>query len=84
MIIGDANLWTRDPLISEIKKGSGPDGLPPVDFRVLAYRTTDASSSNMVWTGLGSSTYKIYIMASDDNPFDTANFGQIRSYTISK
>lgn len=70
--------------MSEIKKGSGPDGLPPADFRVLSYRTTDASSSNMAWTGLGSSEYKVYIMATDENPFDTANLGIIRSYTISK
>jgi len=67
-----------------MKKGSGPDGLPPVDYRVLAYRTTDLSSSNMAWTGMGNSNYKMYIMATDDNPFDTANFGTIRSFTISK
>lgn len=29
IIIGKDSLWTRDPLIEEIRKGSGPDGLPP-------------------------------------------------------
>ena len=38
----------------------------------------------MAWTGMGNSNYKMYIMATDDNPFDTANFGTIRSFTISK
>jgi hypothetical protein len=39
VIIGQDSVWTRAPLISEIKKGSGPNGLPPVYFKVLPYRT---------------------------------------------
>jgi hypothetical protein len=38
----------------------------------------------MALTGLGSGTFKLYILPSDDNPFDTANFGVIKSYTIEK
>lgn len=38
-IIAGEDSWPRDPLISEIKQGSGPDGLPPVFYKVLAYRT---------------------------------------------
>ena len=38
VIIGEDSLWTRAPTISEIRKGSGPNGLPPVYYRVLAYR----------------------------------------------
>ena len=68
--------------MSEIKKGSGPNGLPPVHFRILAYKTTNAVSSYMAWTVLDKSTYDLYIMVSDNNPFDTANFGPITKYTI--
>ena len=32
VIIGSNSVWPRAPLISEIKTGSGPDGLPPVHF----------------------------------------------------
>lgn len=49
-IVGDPNLWKRDPLVSEIKKGSGPDGLPPAYFRILAYKTSDPTSSYLAWT----------------------------------
>ena len=40
VIIGQDSLWPRAPLISEIKKGSGPNGLPPVYFKILPYRTS--------------------------------------------
>lgn len=83
VIIGQNSVWTRDPVISEIKKGSGPNGLPPVYFRVLPYRTAEPYSSYLSYTGVGSENLTMYIMASDDNPFDTANFGAIRSYAIS-
>lgn len=83
VIIGNNNLWTRPPVISEIKTGSGPNGLPPSFFRVLSYKTTIPTSGNMAWTGLTAGSYTMYIVASDDNPFDSANFGTIRSYSIS-
>jgi hypothetical protein len=82
-IVGDPNLWTRDPLVSEIKKGSGPNGLPPVYFRILAYKTTDATSSYLAWTDMPDGSYNLYVMVSDNNPFDTANFGTIYKYPIS-
>lgn len=82
IIIGDTTVWPRAPVISEIKTGSGPNGLPPVFFRVLAYKSTDANSGNMAWNGLSKGSYTIYIVASDENPFDNANFGPISSYSI--
>jgi hypothetical protein len=51
-IIGDPTTWTRSPLVSEIKKGSGPNGLPPIHFRILAYRTADPTSAYMAWTDM--------------------------------
>ena len=84
VIIGEDSLWSRAPTISEIKKGSGPDGLPPVYYRVLAYRTAEQDTGYVAYTGVGDSTLKMYIMASDDNPFDTAKFSTIREYTITK
>ena len=83
VIIGSVDAWTRAPVISEIKTGTGPNGVPPVFFRVLSYKTTDASSANMAWTSLTNGNYVMYMVASDDNPFDTANFGNIYSYPIS-
>lgn len=83
VIVGDPTVWPRDPLISEIKTGSGPNGLPPVFFQVLSYQTTDANSGNMAWTTMTGGPYKMYVVVSDNNPFDTANFGPITSYTIS-
>jgi hypothetical protein len=77
-------IWTRDPLISEIKKGSGPNGLPPLHYRVLPYQKTVASSSYMAFNGLDAGSYKLYILATDDNPFDTANFGVMQSFVISR
>lgn len=83
VIAGEASLWSRAPVISEIKQGSGPNGLPPVFYRVLAYRTAEPYTSSVAFTGFGGSTLKLYIMFSDDNPFDTANFDErIRGYTI--
>lgn len=75
VIIGQNSLWPRAPLISEIKKGSGPNGLPPVFFKVLPYRTAEVFSSYVAYTGVGSENLTLFILASDDNPFDTANFG---------
>jgi hypothetical protein len=49
VIIGNKDLWTRDPTVSEIKKGSGPNGLPPVYFRVLAYKKTVPKTSYLAW-----------------------------------
>jgi hypothetical protein len=51
-IIGDPTTWTRAPLVSEIKKGSGPNGLPPIHFRILSYRTADTTSAYMAWTDM--------------------------------
>ena len=50
VIIGSKDLWTRDPTVSEIKKGSGPNGLPPVYFRVLSYKKIVPKSSYLAWT----------------------------------
>lgn len=85
VIAGDSTVWTRAPVISEIKQGSGPNGLPPVFFRVLAYRTAEPYTSSVAFTGLGSAKLKMYILPSDDNPFDTAEFDEslIKSHTIS-
>lgn len=83
VIIGDNSIWPRAPFISEIKMGSGPNGLPPVFFRVLSYKTDDSNSGNMAWNGLTGGKYTMYVVVSDDNPFDNANFGQISSYPIS-
>lgn len=82
VIVGDPTIWTRDPVISEIKTGSGPNGLPPVFFRVLSYQTSDANSGNMAWTTMSGGPYKLYVVVSDNNPFDTATFSSISSYTI--
>ena len=82
VILGDTTAWTRAPLISEIKTGSGPDGIPPAFFRVLSYKTTDASSANMAWTSLTNGNYMLYMVVSDDNPFDTAQFGPIYSWPL--
>lgn len=82
IIIGSNSVWTRAPVVAEIKTGSGPNGLPPVFFRVLPYRTSDPSSGNMAWNGLSSGSYTMYVVASDSNPFDNANFGPITSYPI--
>ena len=81
-IVGDRTLWTRDPIVSEIKKGSGPNGLPPAYFRILAYKTSDPTSSYMAYTDIKKGSYTLYIMVSDNNPFDTANLGTISKYTI--
>ena len=83
IIIGDPKTWLRDPLVSEIKKGSGPNGLPPVHFRILSYKTTDATSSYMAWTDMPEGSYDVYIMVSDGNPFDTANLGTINKFSFS-
>lgn len=81
-IVGDPNLWPRAPLVSEIKMGSGPDGMPPAYFRILAYNTNDPTSSYMAWTNMAQGTYDLYIMVSDSNPFDTANLGQISKFSF--
>ena len=83
IIIGDPKTWLRAPLVSEIKKGSGPNGLPPVHFRILSYKTTDATSSYMAWTDMPEGSYDVYIMVSDGNPFDTANLGTINKFSFS-
>lgn len=82
IIIGDASVWHRHPVISEIKRGSGPDGLPPLFFRVLGYRTSEFNSSYAAFVSIGTTKLRMYIMGSDDNPFDTANFGPIRMFEI--
>ncbi len=82
-IVGDPTKWTRAPLVSEIKKGSGPNGLPPIHFRILSYKTADPISGYMAWTDMPEGTYDLYIMVSDNNPFDTANLGTINKYTFS-
>lgn len=82
VIIGQDSLWPRAPLISEIKRGSGPNGLPPVFFKVLPYRTSEPYSSYVSYTGVTSENLTMYILGSDDNPFDTAHFGPIRSFPI--
>ena len=79
---GDQTLWGRDPIISEIKVGSGPSGLPPVYFQVLAYRTADSMSGYFAYTSLPQGTFNMYVAVSDENPFDTAQFSAIRKYEI--
>lgn len=83
VIVGDNSVWSRAPVVSEIKMGSGPNGLPPVYFRVLYYLPSNSTSTNLAWTGMSSSgKYTLYMIASDANPFDNANFGVIRSFPI--
>ena len=83
VIVGDNTVWTRAPVISEIKMGSGPNGLPPVYFKVLYYVSSNTTSANLAWSSMSSSgKYTLYLVASDSNPFDNANFGVIRSYAI--
>ena len=84
MIVGDTAIWTREPLVSEIKQGSGPDGLPPAFFRVLAYRTDDPNTGHMSWTSMPAGNLTMYILPSNDNPFDTTKFGTMQSYNISR
>lgn len=81
VIVGDPKVWTRAPVISEIKTGSGPNGLPPVFYRVLTFKT--GTRLNMAWTSMTGGPYKMYVVASDNNPFDNANFGAIKTYSIS-
>lgn len=83
MIVGERNVWPRAPLVSEIKSGSGPNGLPPVYFRVLNYDSTVSTSGNLAWTTMGKGDFVIYVVAADNNPFDTCNFGSIVSATFS-
>lgn len=83
VIIGKASLWPRDPVISEIKKGSGPNGLPPLFFKILGYKTSQASSSYVSYTGMPDENMTVYILGSDDNPFDDANFQSIIKHEIS-
>jgi len=52
VIVGNPAQWSRDPLVSEIKKGSGPDGLPPAYFRILSYNSTNSASTYMAWTDM--------------------------------
>ena len=82
VIIGEDDVWSRAPTISEIKKGSGPNGLPPVFYRVLAYKTDDIQTGYVAYTGVGEAKLKMYVLCSDENPFDTATFAEIHSYTI--
>jgi hypothetical protein len=82
IMIGEDALWKTDPVISEIKRGSGPNGLPPRFFKVLGYRTSEINSSYAAFVGIGYSRLRMYILVSDDNPFDTAIFGEIRKYVI--
>lgn len=82
-VLGDSNIWNKAPLVSEIKSRSGPGGLLPVASRVLTYVKTSAASGSLSFTGLDPDfTYTLYLLASDDNPFDTANLGEIKSYKI--
>lgn len=83
VIVGDNAVWPRAPVFSEIKTGSGPNGLPPVFFGVMAYKSSVASSGNLAWTSMTSGSYTVYMVASDDNPFSNANFGTIKSFQIS-
>ena len=80
--LGDTTLWSRDPIISEIKQGSGPNGLPAEYFQVLVYKTADAMSGYFSYTTLPQGTFTLYIVCSDENPFDTAHFSGIRSYSL--
>lgn len=57
--------------------------MPPVYYKVLAYKTNEASTGYAAYTDVGDTNLVMYIMCSDDNPFDTANFGTIRKYEIS-
>jgi len=82
IIVGDNTVWTRAPLISEIKSGSGPGGSPPVFYKILAYKTSVSTSGNMAWTSMPQGSFTMYVVGSDDNPFDTANFGVIKSFKI--
>ena len=82
VIIGEKELWSRAPTISQIKKGSGPNGLPPVYYKILGYRTGEVETGYAAYTDVGDAALKMYILCSDDNPFDTANFGTIREYDI--
>ncbi len=82
IIVGDPTVWSRAPVISEIKTGSGPNGLPPVFFRVLSYQTGNANSGNMAWTTMTGGPYIMYVVVSDNNPFATATFGPIYNFTI--
>lgn len=54
VIVGDNQVWPRAPVVSEIKMGSGPNGLPPVFYRVLYYVAGNSTSANLAWTGLKS------------------------------
>lgn len=49
---------------------------------MLAYRSDDPYTSYVAFTGIGNSKLKMYIMPSDDNPFDDADFGRIRAHNI--
>lgn len=50
---------------------------------MAAYVSTNPSSGNLVCSNLvGSGSYTLYVVASDNNPFDTANFGAIQKFTI--
>lgn len=52
---------------------------------MIAYNTIDSSSGNLACSNLaGSGSYVLYVVASDNNPFDTANFGVIQKFTINK
>lgn len=82
VIIGDNTVWTRAPVVSEIKMGSGPNGLPPVYYRVQYYASGNATSANLGWSGLKNGEYTMYVVVSDANPFDNANLGVVRSYRI--
>jgi len=56
-----------------------------VCFKVLVYETTNPDSGNIVCSNIvGSGSYTLYAVASDNNPFDTANFGTIRKSIINK
>ena len=53
-------------------------------FKIVSYRASDANTGNIACTSLtGSGSYTLYVVASDDNPFDTANFGVIQKFRIS-
>jgi hypothetical protein len=41
LMIAKQGQWERAPFISEIKRGSGPNGLAPLDFKILGYRTAE-------------------------------------------
>jgi hypothetical protein len=80
--LGDTTVWSRDPIVTEIKVGSGPNGLAAVNFQILSYRTSDNTTGYYAFNPVPTGNYKLYLVASDDNPFDTANFGSIHSYSI--